>query len=199
MRATKPSAKKSSRQRALDAAAKLFGEAGFNATSIGDIQRESGVLRGSLYFHFPSKEALGLEVLAAFFRAVAAALADALRKDGSPIDALSEVFESIPGAMETHGFRGGCLLGSFGQELSGSENFRKRVQARFDDLIALVAALLSQARQRGELSADLDPKAAARVFVCSFHGALIELRVYRDRRVYDECMGAVLRLLRRPS
>jgi len=46
----------------LDAAARLFSERGFAATSIRDIAASVGMLPGSIYYHFPSKEALLLAV-----------------------------------------------------------------------------------------------------------------------------------------
>lgn len=40
----------------LDAAERLFGTKGFDNTSTGDILREIGIARGTLYYHFRSKE-----------------------------------------------------------------------------------------------------------------------------------------------
>lgn len=194
----KPSAARTpSRERILAAASRLFGANGFHATSIDDIQREAGVLRGSLYFHFNGKEALALEVLDRFFEAVSAALVEAFdSKSGGALDRLAGVFGTIPDSMALQEYRGGCLLGSFGQELSGSEAIRLRVRERFELLIAAVARFLARARAEGALASGLAPKAGARLFVCAFHGALIELRVYKDRSVYDECMSVALAAMR---
>jgi AcrR family transcriptional regulator len=51
------------RRRILDAAAALFAEHGFAATSVGDIAAAEGITDGALYRHFASKEQL-LETLA---------------------------------------------------------------------------------------------------------------------------------------
>lgn len=40
----------------LDVAGKLFGEKGYDATSTNDILKEIGIARGTLYYHFKSKE-----------------------------------------------------------------------------------------------------------------------------------------------
>ena len=40
----------------LDVAEKLFGSKGFDNTSTGDILKEVGIARGTLYYHFQSKE-----------------------------------------------------------------------------------------------------------------------------------------------
>lgn len=46
------------RQPLLDAAAAIFRERGFHASSMRDIARAAGMLPGSVYYHFDSKEAL---------------------------------------------------------------------------------------------------------------------------------------------
>ncbi|MEO6043432.1 MAG: helix-turn-helix domain-containing protein, partial [Tepidiformaceae bacterium] len=52
------------RKEIVAAAARLFAEQGFNGTSMDDIARDLGILKGSLYYWIDSKEALLAEVLA---------------------------------------------------------------------------------------------------------------------------------------
>jgi AcrR family transcriptional regulator len=51
------------RRRVLDAAAAVFAREGIAAASMGDVAAAAGMKAGSLYFHFPSKDALVSEVL----------------------------------------------------------------------------------------------------------------------------------------
>lgn len=46
------------RQELMAAAAHLFNQRGYDATSMRDIAREAGMLAGSMYYHFSSKEDL---------------------------------------------------------------------------------------------------------------------------------------------
>lgn len=46
------------RQELMAAAAHLFNQRGYDATSMRDIAREAGMLAGSMYYHFPSKDDL---------------------------------------------------------------------------------------------------------------------------------------------
>lgn len=46
------------KQEILDAAEQLFASKGFDHTSISDILKETGIARGTLYYHFKSKEEL---------------------------------------------------------------------------------------------------------------------------------------------
>jgi AcrR family transcriptional regulator len=53
------------RQQILEAAARQFSAFGFQGANMRDVAAEAGVLAGSIYYHFPSKEALFVAVHAA--------------------------------------------------------------------------------------------------------------------------------------
>ena len=75
----------------LDAAARLFAEKGYGATSMRDISGAVGSLHGSLYYHFASKDELLVEVYAEGVRRIKAALAPALAQPGDPWQRLENV------------------------------------------------------------------------------------------------------------
>ena len=62
----------------LDAAAALFAQRGFEAASVRDIVKSVGMLPGSLYFHFASKEALLVAVYGEGVRRISEAVDAAL-------------------------------------------------------------------------------------------------------------------------
>ena len=66
----------------LDAAARLFREKGYASTSMRDIATASGMLAGSLYYHFPSKEALLVAVYGEGVAHITTAVTQALARDG---------------------------------------------------------------------------------------------------------------------
>ncbi|MBT2401736.1 TetR/AcrR family transcriptional regulator [Streptomyces sp. ISL-100] len=54
------------RRELLDTAAEVFAAQGYNATTVRKIADEAGMLAGSLYYHFDSKESMLDEILSAF-------------------------------------------------------------------------------------------------------------------------------------
>jgi TetR/AcrR family transcriptional regulator, cholesterol catabolism regulator len=87
------------RQELLDLSARLFAERGYGATTVRDIADEAGILSGSLYHHFPSKEAIVDEILSTFlddlfssYRAIMARDLGARQKLEAVV---AESFESI--------------------------------------------------------------------------------------------------------
>src|ERR1700744_4497599 len=51
-------------------AGELFAEKGFRATTVREIADAAGILSGSLYHHFDSKESIGDEILSSFIHDV---------------------------------------------------------------------------------------------------------------------------------
>jgi len=72
----------------IDVATRLFTERGYDGTSIEAVLAESGVSRGSLYHHFPGKEALFWAVLEGVATRVGEELAAATRGIEDPVAAL---------------------------------------------------------------------------------------------------------------
>ncbi|MCY0931075.1 TetR/AcrR family transcriptional regulator [Streptomyces sp. H27-H1] len=74
MPTNKPTAQKKSpvtasperRRELLDTAAEVFAAQGYNATTVRKIADAAGMLAGSLYYHFDSKESMLDEILSAF-------------------------------------------------------------------------------------------------------------------------------------
>jgi AcrR family transcriptional regulator len=76
------------RERLIEAARALFGERGYEATSIDAVLDSAGVARGALYHHFATKEALFDAVLDRVVADIAEAVADAARTAADPVASL---------------------------------------------------------------------------------------------------------------
>jgi TetR/AcrR family transcriptional regulator, cholesterol catabolism regulator len=76
------------RQQLLDVAARLFRERGYHVTSMRDIAHEVGMLSGSIYYHFPSKEELLLSVYEEGLRHIAEQVDAAVARQSTPWERL---------------------------------------------------------------------------------------------------------------
>lgn len=76
------------RQQILQESARLFVSQGFDGTTMRDIANATGILAGSLYYHFPSKEVLFLTVHSEGMRHLTEALDAALEGVEDPWDRL---------------------------------------------------------------------------------------------------------------
>src|SRR5947209_15421642 len=76
---------RATRAHLIEVATRLFTAHGYDGTSIEAVQAESGVSRGSLYHHFPGKEALFLAVLAEVGAGITRQGEDAARDAADPV------------------------------------------------------------------------------------------------------------------
>ena len=78
----------------LDAAARLFKEKGFHATSMRDIAEAVGMQKGSLYYHIASKEELLFRISHAAINAIIARLEEIAQAPLSPTEKLRQAIEN---------------------------------------------------------------------------------------------------------
>lgn len=79
----------------LDAAAKLFAQKGYRETTIRDISKTIGMLPGSVYYHFPSKQAILLAVYEKGVERITEQVKDR-------IDGINDPWERLTLALQAH-------------------------------------------------------------------------------------------------
>jgi AcrR family transcriptional regulator len=141
--------------RILESAIERFGTNGFRATSVAAIARDAGVSAAAPFAYWPSKEALFDAAVDADARAVIVELLGSVTPDATVelwlglVPALLSVLGGHPLARRVLG----------GQEPESIDRLL-RLPA-FDDLRTLLAAVIADGQQKGEVRADLDPAMAA--------------------------------------
>ncbi|OLP02752.1 TetR family transcriptional regulator [Mycolicibacterium porcinum] len=95
-----PAQPASRRDELLDLAATMFAERGLKATTVRDIADSAGILSGSLYHHFKSKEQMVEEVLKDFLDWLFARYEDILDRETSPLGRLTGLFMTSFEAIE---------------------------------------------------------------------------------------------------
>jgi AcrR family transcriptional regulator len=149
------------RERILASAAGLFARKGVSATTVREIADEVGMLSGSLYHHFDSKEAMVDEIVTSYledlrvrYKAVAASDADPRTKLHDLVIASLEVVEAHPHATEIYQNEVNYLtqIERFGY----LKNAGKEVQSTWLEVI-------NAGVRDGVFRSDLDPKVLYRL------------------------------------
>ncbi|WP_066899988.1 TetR/AcrR family transcriptional regulator [Mycolicibacterium houstonense] len=95
-----PAQPASRRDELLDLAATMFAERGLKATTVRDIADSAGILSGSLYHHFKSKEQMVEEVLKDFLDWLFARYQQILDTETTPLGRLTGLFMTSFEAIE---------------------------------------------------------------------------------------------------
>jgi len=83
-------------------ASELFAQKGFRATTVREIADAAGILSGSIYHHFDSKEAIGDEILSGFLDEVLADYRSAVATGTDPADVLERIVRSSSHTLVRH-------------------------------------------------------------------------------------------------
>ncbi len=113
--------------RILNAAAKLFGERGFDATSLRDITTEAGVNLASVNYHFQSKESLIDALVDRFLGPITQHRYEMLDAAG-PNPSLEQIIRAFLAPILSHDFEAAIPL--IGRVLSNQNQFMERVYKR---------------------------------------------------------------------
>jgi TetR/AcrR family transcriptional repressor of nem operon len=182
------------RQRIVETARALFHARGYGNTSMDDIVRKSRITKGSLYYYFASKEALGQAVLeltiAEQFESGSQAESD------GPEAHIAAMFQRAERSLSDGRCKGGCLFGNLALEVSDlHDGLRQTLNQAFTTWEQRVAALLGQGVQDGLFSRELDPRATARFVVATLEGGILLAKVTRDVGALTACATMVARVL----
>lgn len=151
---------------------------GYNDLGIQALLAATGTPKGSFYHHFSDKEDFALQVVDQYMRQVHAGLDVCLGDESrTPLDRVRRFFELTRQSYQKEGYMG-CLLGGLGQELSGvSEVFRRRIEECFSAIAERLAVCLKEARRRGDIPPDSDPRHMASLLVDCWEGAALRSRL----------------------
>ena len=176
----------STKQRLIDAGLRMLLERGYGSLGIQALLDDTGIPKGSFYHHFRDKEDFALQVIETYIAGVHAAL-DACLEDESlqPLVRVRRFFELVQQKYREDGYMG-CLMGGLGQELSGTNDlFRKKIEWCFSSISERMAACLEEARRRGHIAVDSNPRLMADVMVDCWEGAALRSRLRRTPASLD--------------
>jgi TetR/AcrR family transcriptional regulator, cholesterol catabolism regulator len=142
----------------VSAAAKVFRTKGYHAATVRDIAEEVGILKGSLYHHFQSKEELLYLVVREPIAQMYRTMADIAASNGTAAEKLTRAISAHLEAFDRHY-----------PHLFVYLREREAVKRRFREMIGFSPKeyercwqqILSEGVKRGEFRADLDIQVAA--------------------------------------
>lgn len=173
------------RRHILGVAAHAFAEHGYNGVSLNDIVRDTGLTKGAFYFHFPSKEALALEVFGTKQEEWQAAIIEDMLAHPRAIDRLNAILDCGCEMYEVDA--SARVVGRLCVELSRDRKLAPRLTGYLKAWFDMVAELIKTAQEEGDVRTDLDPRTTAETIVSAFIGveqvsdALTELGDFRAR------------------
>ncbi|MFD0696856.1 TetR/AcrR family transcriptional regulator [Paenibacillus sp. GCM10027628] len=174
------------KDRIMEAAMDLFHDQGFQGTGLEEILSSSGVCKSNFYYHFKSKEELGVKVIERKVQEMRESVMEPSLGNMklSPKQQVIELFNRMLAFCEEHECRKGCFFGNMALELSDrSEALRIPLSRFFSELEDKVARCLQEGSNRGELTLKgLTPTELALPIVSLLQGGLLLTKTHKESK-----------------
>lgn len=180
------------RQRLYEAAMELIAEHGFSATTVDDIALRAGVAKGTVYYNFPSKNALfeallrhGVGLLTADFRAATAGL--------SPQEAVFALIRAELAYIEQHRSFAQLLLSEMWRT---NREWHQTLQLLRGEAIEVIADVLRRGVDEGVLDPALDVRMAAAALFGVCLVVAVDWLVFEPDRSLADVQEALITVIR---
>jgi AcrR family transcriptional regulator len=134
----------------------LFAEKGFRATTVREIADAAGILSGSLYHHFDSKESIGDEILSGFLDDVLSGYRAAAASSDDPRAVIEQIVHSSTATLGRHRAALTMLQNDWSY-FSAQPRFAYLRKA-MKEIEQTWVDQLERGKQAGQFRADLDPR-----------------------------------------
>ncbi|MHB1591529.1 MAG: TetR family transcriptional regulator C-terminal domain-containing protein [Sulfuricella sp.] len=163
---------------------------GFQAASIANILQDTGLTRGALYHHFPTKKALGLAVIEEVIKErLEGLIFQPLRESERPVEMLLEIIATIDKKVPSDFVMLGCPLNNLMQEMSPlDELFQERLGGVLGVWRKTLESALKRGQKQGEIRAEVDYKAAALFVVSAWEGCIGVAKNMQSPKAFSICM-----------
>ncbi len=169
----------------------LFAFQGYGNTGLAQIARKAGVLPGSLYHFFPTKEDLVAATLEERVRTLQSDVLDPIwERIDDPIERVFGLMDGYRRMLHVTEFAHGCPIGNLVIELAESNpKIRPLLAANFDNWLTAVRRCFEEAAHR--LPEDVTPDDLATSVLTTMEGAVMLARTYRNFEAFDSAIASL--------
>ncbi|MEM7335318.1 MAG: TetR/AcrR family transcriptional regulator [Chloroflexota bacterium] len=181
------------RQKLVKTASKLIRTQGYAATGIQQILQESGVPKGSLYYHFPAgKSELAAEAVRYSNQFTEGRLKKLIEMAGGSVPAFQAFCDYYIASLETTDFQKGCPIATITLEAAATVDL---IQAACEDGFAMIERVfIEQLVSEGVLPKEAQGQAM--MAVTAVEGALILCRARRNSEPLKVVRGRIAQDMR---
>ncbi|HTQ18429.1 TetR/AcrR family transcriptional regulator [Mycobacterium sp.] len=158
----------STRRHIVEAAATVFADVGYDKARMSELVAATGMTKGAVYFHFDSKESLGVAVLEAKHQAW---ISDVERRLADTPPGRARLEALLPAMLALHSDDPSTwAISKLNRNLTELPSTHASAATLMQRWIDLIGGLIRDAQLLGECPDDIDPATAATVLIGAFDG-----------------------------
>jgi AcrR family transcriptional regulator len=156
----------------LDAATHLFSKTGYDATGVAEICQAAGVSKGAFYHHFPTKQAVFMELLNTYLKGIETGFTLMRQETGNVPQAIIQMAEMVGSLFQTADIHLPIFL-EFWTQANHDPHIWEAAIAPYRRYQSYFAEMIQEGIDEGSLM-PLDAQLAARVLVSLALGMLMQ-------------------------
>ena len=169
---------------------------GYDATSMSDLEKATGLVKGSLYKGYGDKKSLFMQALDSYLSQANAGLEDAAASSNNGRQALEKVFAGVVAMSTGTGVRRGCFSVNTSIELAPHDaDVRTRLRKNTRQKEKTIAAILSRGIVDGSLRKDLNPEITASYVTTVLNGLQVRGKLGLKGQQADETVAMAMAAL----
>ena len=185
--------KKTSKEEIIKNSVKLFKLNGYYNTSMADIAKACGLLKGSIYHHFENKDAIGVASLTYIHDYFVKEVYSIAYQSDIPVEERIKLFIQAIDDYFLHS-EGGCLFGNLALELASEKlSFTHVIKEDFGAWEEALAFMLK------ERYSDKEAMVLAKEYVALTQGSIMMMNLHKNSEQYLQVGQKIIKLLKDKS
>jgi len=181
----------------IDKAMILFTQNGYNRTTLSRILSETGLAKGGFYFHFRSKEELGLAVIESLEQCWTRELVPQLSERANAREKLELIF-SVPGdcTSSSQNMRPIILLLNLATEMLETDTtFTDHLKRIFAGWLLMLEAVIEEGKYEELFEGSVDSTSVAAIILSNILGANLLALLNGDPDLYHQHLNTLKSVL----
>jgi AcrR family transcriptional regulator len=161
-------------------ALRLFSKKGYHATSIDDIIKEAGIVKGTFYLHFESKYDLLEKIVDSYLQILLEALKLLDISMPKPLPEVKEFYYQISSRLMENDDLKHFIKIFLRDAMSLDEKSLSKLNAFFNEMVNIISQYIKRAQEEGRVVKDIDPLITSYSIIGSVKEVLFHLAVLEE-------------------
>lgn len=174
------------RQTILQRAFELIYVKGYQTTSVDEIIATTQVTKGAFYYHFKTKDEMGLAIINEILKpALTNSFTELLQKEQSPLDAIYNLMHHLLMKNEFLRVEYGCPAANFTQEMTPwNTDFSKALDELTKQWTKVMTATIEKGKKNGFIRKDVNAKQVTLFVMSGYWGIRNFGQLENSKQVY---------------
>ncbi|MEP6626563.1 MAG: TetR/AcrR family transcriptional regulator [Ginsengibacter sp.] len=174
----------------IERAAELFNKQGYLGTSLSDLERATGLTKGSIYANFQDKKDVSLRVFDFNYQNLRQGFTDRISEKMTAKDKLLTCIDFYINYFPTLKSTGGCVIQNTLVEADDTNiALFERARGALKSWKDTIQSIFEAGIKDGQLSSELDAEQYAFYFVALIEGAILVGKSLDSQKVFEGILG----------